>query len=420
LGGSASTFVRDLQGAVDNLAALLRAARPDQCSGDEALVVTSLFSDVERIAASGMALFTPVVIQNGSYAKSGHGSPKEWMGSLSGSSAAAAKGRLAAAARAAGDPRLTEALHEGELSSAQLDVVAQAAAEAPESTGPLLDLLDRGASHQELSDTVAGLRAAHRSREDERVREDRVHAHRHFRWRQDPAGGIRGEFSCDEVAWARVAPLLEQKTRARWKAAGDGRSSYDAHRLDAVIELLGASGGSGGGARAHAVVLIDAAALRRGTTEGDELCEIEGIGPVSVASATELIGEGGLTYLVREGIDIKTVTKRSRVVAACIDTALLVRDRRCARPGCGKRFGLERDHRVVDYRDGGPTELKNLARLCPECHDLKTHGGWRLEGEPGNFKWIAPAQPKSAQYIARASRIAAARAKAKRNNPLQT
>jgi hypothetical protein len=110
------------------------------------------------------------------------------------------------------------------------------------------------------------------------------------------------------------------------------------------------------------VVVIDAEALRRGTTEGDEMCEIEGIGPVSVAAATELIGEGGLTYLVRGGIDIKTVTKRTRVVSACIDIALLVRDRTCAVPICGKRFGLERDHRMVDYRDGGPTELAKTTR----------------------------------------------------------
>jgi hypothetical protein len=48
--------------------------------------------------------------------------------------------------------------------------------------------------------------------------------------------------------------------------------------------------------------------------------------------------------------------------------------------------------------------------LCPEHHALKTHGGWRLQGKPGSWKWIAPAHPKSAQYIARARRLAAAKA----------
>ena len=168
------------------------------------------------------------------------------------------------------------------------------------------------------------------------------------------------------------------------------------------------------------MVVIDAEALRRGTTKGDELCEIEGIGPVSVAAATELLSEGGFQYLVREGFDIRTVTKTSRTVASCIDMALIVRDRTCAVPGCGKRLGLERDHWKVEYGDDGPTELANLARLCPAHHALKTHGGWRLEGGPGRWKWMAPANPQSAHHIARARKLATAKAKSARNNPRRT
>ena len=105
------------------------------------------------------------------------------------------------------------------------------------------------------------------------------------------------------------------------------------------------------------------------------------------------------------------MTKATRDIARSIEMALIVRDRTCARPGCGKRLGLEIDHREVDFSDDGPTELDNLVRLCPDCHALKTFGGWRLEGEPGNWKWIAPAHPKSAQYIARARKLAAAKGK---------
>jgi hypothetical protein len=199
--------------------------------------------------------------------------------------------------------------------------------------------------------------------------------------------------------------------------------------MDAFIEIMGGGGGAAGGgggatAKVETLVVIDAAALRRGTTEGDELCEIEGIGPVSVLAATELLTEGGLRYLVKEGFDIKTVTKATRDIARSIDMALVVRDRTCARPGCGKRLGLQIDHREVDYSADGPTELDNLVRLCPDCHALKTFGGWRLEGEPGNWKWIAPAHPKSAQFIARARKLAAAKGKVfvqkDRNRPRQT
>ncbi len=139
-------------------------------------------------------------------------------------------------------------------------------------------------------------------------------------------------------------------------------------------------GGPKRGPRVETLVLIDAAALRRGTTAGEETCEIEGIGPVCVDAATELLGEGALRYIVKEGFDIKTVTRSTRAIAKAVDAALVVRDRTCVVPGCGRRLGLERDHVFVDYGDDGPTELANLVRLCPEHHALKTFGGWRLEG----------------------------------------
>jgi hypothetical protein len=426
------TLYGELGRAVHQVQEVLRNATPESVSGDQARRFVELFAEAEMAGASGIALFTPVVVETGSFAKEGHASAQDWLGALSGSSAGAAKGRLAAAERAAVDPSLTEALHEGGLSSAQLAVVTKAAAEAPESTGNLLELLDQGASHQELSDAAARMKAAARSRESERARRDRVHATRHFRWRQDETGGIRGEFLCDEVAWASVAPQLEARAAARWKAAGAGAEPLEAYRLDAFLEALSGSVGSSGsldhgdpcdpngssapskGTPVQAIVVIDAAALRRGTSEGDELCEIEGIGPVSVEAATELLSEASLRYVIREGFDIKTVTKATRDVAACIEAALIVRDRTCGRPGCGRRLGLQTDHREVDFGDDGPTELDNLVRLCPQCHALKTYGGWRLEGEPGAWKWIAPAHPKSAHYIARARRLAAAKGQAAR------
>ena len=427
------TLYGDLGRTVRALQEVVRTATPASVSGDQARRFVERFAQAERAAASGIALFTPVVVGSGAYAKEGHASAQDWLGTLSGTSAGAAKGRLAAAERAAVDPTLTDALHEGGLSPAELAVLTQAAAEAPGSTKDLFELVEQGASHQELTDAAARAKAAARSREDERARRDRVHATRHVRAHQVDSGGMRGEFFCDEVGWARVAPRIEARAKELWKAAGGGSGGgasepLEAYRLDAFLELLGGGEGSSGsdrsdrssgsssrskGARGQAIVVIDAAALRRGTTQGDEICEIEGIGPVSVEAATELLSEASLRFVIREGFDIKTVTKSTRDVAACIEAALIVRDRTCARPGCGKRFGLETDHREVDFGDDGPTELDNLVRLCPQCHDLKTHGGWRLEGEPGAWEWVAPAHPKSAGSIARARKLAAAKGRAR-------
>ena len=425
----------DLTQAVRLIRGVIAHPVPGGLSGAAARRFVALFSEAERAAASGVALFTPRVLETGDYTKDGHGSAADWLGKLSGSSSGAAKGRLAAAARAAQNPLLSEALHDGELSSAQLGLVTATLGEVPGAAGDLLKLVDEGASHKELFDAATQLRAASRSREDERLRRARVHTNRHFRWRQDDNGGIRGGFFCDEVEFARVAPRLEAAAKRRWKAAGNGNGngdSLEAHRLDAFIDLLSGSGGFGSGSddgdgdgdghgRGHGprpaaprtLIIVNAESLRRGTTEGDELCEIEGIGPVSVAAATELLSEGGFQYLVKEGFDIKTVTKSTRVIANCIDMALIVRDRVCARPGCAKRCGLETDHRQVDYGDNGPSELDNLVRLCPACHRLKTDGGWRLQGRPGAWEWVAPANAPSAQQMARARKVAVAKAKGK-------
>jgi hypothetical protein len=418
-----------LDAALDNVRSILRDAEPGHCTGDEACAFVARFSDLERVAASGVALFAPIVMATGSHTKDGYGSPADWLGSLSGTSTGVAKGRLASAERAAASPALTEALRAGELSVDQLKLVTRTTAEVKDAAEKLLPLAKSGATNQELSDAAARLVATSRRRETERARRARVHAHRHFRWRQVEGGGIRGEFSCDEVAWARVAPILEAAAHERWKAAGSkGGEPFDAHRVDAFLELIAGSSGSGTGsgrpARVETLILIDAEALRRGTTECDETCEIDGIGPISVAAATELLTEGGLRYLVKEGFDIKTVTKSTRDIAKCIDAALIARDRTCCAHPCGKRLGLERDHVHVDFADEGPTELDNLVRLCPEHHALKTHGGWRIEGGPGNWKWVAPDRPKSAGTISRARKLAAAKAKAgvnkDRNRPRRT
>ncbi len=128
---------------------------------------------------------------------------------------------------------------------------------------------------------------------------------------------------------------------------------------------MGASdaGGSKRGLGAHTLVIVDAAALRRGSAVGEELCEIEGIGPVSVEAVTELVGEGGMQFLVRDGADITTVTSTRRALPQRVEAALLARDRTCVVPGCGKRHGLEADHCYIDYGDDGPTCLENLSGI---------------------------------------------------------
>ena len=158
-----------LASAVRDMQFVVRTTSPSSVSGDVARHMVDLLAQAERIAASGIALLTPRVEETGAHTKAGHGTAADWLGSVSGSSPAAAKERLATAKAARADAALTEALHEGDLSSSQLKVMSGAEAAAPGSAQTLLDLADAGASHQELSDAASRLRAAARSKETERA-----------------------------------------------------------------------------------------------------------------------------------------------------------------------------------------------------------------------------------------------------------
>jgi hypothetical protein len=399
---SALSALRDIVGSVE----------PGAVSGEEALELVNLLGETERAAASGMARLTPRVIETGAFARAGFGSAQDWLAAASGTSSSSARNRLTAAEHAARAPELSRPIREGKLSAPEIGVLAQSALEAPEALGELVELATGTSSFKELSDAASAAKCAARTKESARLRRARVHRTRHLRWRQDEHGGIRGEFLCDEVAWARVAPALESRAKARAKAAGnhDG-DSFEAHRLDAFVELLGASARaeSKGSSSPHALVVIDAAALQRGSLNQGEHSEIEGIGSVSVEAATELLGEAMARFVIKSGRDVASVTSSTRWIPPSTAAALVVRDRACVVPGCGKRLGLETDHCDVDFADGGPTTLTNLARLCPEHHDMKTHGGWKLVRAKDRWRWLPPDNPPSAERIARARRLAAVR-----------
>ena len=142
-------------------------------------------------------------------------------------------------------------------------------------------------------------------------------------------------------------------------------------------------------------VRVDQAALSRGRTGPGEVCEIPGVGPIPVAAARALSSDDILKAVLTDGVEVKAVAHLGRSIPAHLRTALAERDRSCAVPGCEVGERLEIDH-IVPFAEGGPTSLENLARLCSFHHYLKTHRGYRLEGEPGRRRWRAPDEPRRA------------------------
>ena len=138
------------------------------------------------------------------------------------------------------------------------------------------------------------------------------------------------------------------------------------------------------------MVRVDLDALLRGRPRQDELCEIDGQGPVPVAMARDLASDSFLRLVFHRAGDIRAVSHFGRTINRSLRTALAFRDRCCVVPGCGVAYGLEIDH-IRPFAEGGPTELENLALLCQHHHYLKTNEGWSLSrsgyGVDGSPTW---------------------------------
>jgi hypothetical protein len=135
---------------------------------------------------------------------------------------------------------------------------------------------------------------------------------------------------------------------------------------------------------------VDAAALRRGSLEPGDVCEVPGVGPVSLASAQALLADSVVKVLVTDGVDVTAVAHLGRSIPRAIATALAERDPVCVVPLCGQAHNLEIDHYQVAFADGGPSEMWNLARLCAHHHRLKTYRGFTLSGGPGHWVFTSP------------------------------
>jgi 5-methylcytosine-specific restriction endonuclease McrA len=140
-------------------------------------------------------------------------------------------------------------------------------------------------------------------------------------------------------------------------------------------------------------VVIDLEALRRGQVGDGERCEIPGVGPVPVSYAHDLLGEALVELLIAKGTDVTTVYSAGRHIPQRVRSALLLRDPKCVVPGCDARLGLENDHWVTEFAEGGLTALDNLARLCRRHHRDRTHHGFELTKNGDTWIWIAPAHP---------------------------
>ena len=140
----------------------------------------------------------------------------------------------------------------------------------------------------------------------------------------------------------------------------------------------------------------------RGRVEGDELCEIAGVGPVPAGVARELLGDAVLKLVVTRGVDVVNVTHLGRGPTAAQRIALLWGNPACTNSACDNTLAIQHDHRTP-WVQVYETTVDNLDRLCSPCHRRKTHDGWALDCGAGRRPLVPPDDPRHPRSTAHAS-----------------
>lgn len=300
--------------------------------------------------------------------------------------------------------RATEAAaRRGELSGAKAHEVTQGAKADPGAEQRLLDTARQG-SLGELKDERRRVEAA--ADPDPEATRRRVYERRCLRTYADADGTWHLHVSHTQDTGVRLMGALRPHIDAAFEQARrKGRHEHpEAYAVDGLVEALCGSDQVGEGpkttGRPKYIVRIDHEALCRGRAEGDEVCEVAGLGPVSVATVRALALEDDPFWaaIVTRGYDVLSVAHLGRQPNAFQRTALEWLFPTCAVRGCNQSVRVQWDHRE-DWRHTHHTTLAELDGLCAFHHRLKTTKGWMLvDGSEPKRDFVPPGELRHPKF----------------------
>jgi hypothetical protein len=133
--------------------------------------------------------------------------------------------------------------------------------------------------------------------------------------------------------------------------------------------------------------------MQRGHVEGDEVCEIAGLGPIPVRVAKDLLGDAVLKLVITKGVDVANVTHLGRAATIAQKSAFWWQSPECDRLACTRTQRLQIDH-DTGWTDTHTTRVDDSNRLCDHDHDLKTYFGWALVEGTGKREMVPPDDPR--------------------------
>jgi len=356
------SFADDVREIDDFFRVLVGRIDPDAVPLCEVTDLWAALDTIERRAASTKLLLARRVEEAGRWKRDGHRSAAEQLAAIAGTSVTAARNQLETSKRVRKLPATEKALRSGRLSGAKAEAIAAAAEVAPEAEQALLD----GAEDAPLAEIKERcLRARARDRDAAHARIRKARSLKEF---TDAEGGwnvvVRGPVEAGAAFRAAHRPIVDELFNA---ARAEGRREpYEAYAFDAFIELARRAANDTSAtdeapvepdaepapAKAKAtpagylgIIRIDHAALRRGWVEGDEVCEIVGLGPIPVSVGRDLLGDAILKLVITKGVDVANVTHLGRSATVAQQVALWWKSAACTVLGCTRTQRLQNDHR---------------------------------------------------------------------------
>jgi hypothetical protein len=407
-------FTDDLDVAAHGVRALVAELDPDAIPMCEVLASWKAFNKIERDAASAKTLLARRVEEGNTWRSAGFRSAAEQLASIAGSTVTAEKKAIETSRRVRKLPKTAAAMRKGELSPAKAEAIADAAKVTPDAEDKLLDGAEKKPLGQ-LREECLQAKAVDADKTHRRIRKNRC-----ARVYKDGEGAwnlyARGTVDAGAAFEAIWRPLIDAQFTL---AKADGREEpLGAYAFDALMDLANRAGAPQTAnpeseapppkpkrtpAKYLALIRVDHEALVRGAVDGDETCEIAGLGPIPVSVARALLGDAILKIVITQGVDVANVTHLGRSPTTAQRVALWWRSPECTRAGCTRTQRLENDHRE-GWAETRRTRVDELDPLCAHDHDLKTYEGWLLVKGKGKRPMVPPDDARHPKYRPAATR----------------
>lgn len=378
-----------------DLAVIVAGVRPAEVGLEEVDRLVEVFAAIERLGVAGKLLLAAraaEVPRAGTADRDSAG----FLARVTGSSVGAARAAVETSERLAALPQVAAAVRAGQLNETRANVVADAAAAAPEEEECLLRLARRE-SMKHLRERARSIKAAADTRTAEEKHDDLVRTRRAVSGvTPEGAGHLDVHGPPEQMAEIDAAIAAHRDRLFRARAGTDdaaAAATYGNLSFDAVLAMARASVRGGDADKPIAkkvLVRVDRAALLRGEAIAGETVDLPGYGPIPVSTAQELMRDQTWHALLTAGVAVAAVTHGQRKANSAQRTALDWTEPGCCVRGCPNPAYVEIDH-VDDWARTRRTSHGVLQRLCHFHHDLKTRFGWRYEALPdGRKRAVSP------------------------------